>query len=372
MPRNKEKPDYILLISAGLIILFGFIIFTSVSMARMANLAEEGKNLNLFHFLIRQFMTGVLPGLLIAYLVYKLPIKVIKKATPYLLGINLLAVALIFVPGLGLELRGSRRWLKLGPLSIQPTEFLKLSFILYLASWLSNRYNVKEDKSIFSETFIAFLAVCGLVGGLIIAQPDLSTLTVIIATGFVMYFTYRTPISHILTLVLGGGATFALLIFTAPYRLQRVKDLINTSVNLENLPYQAHQALIAIGSGGLLGLGFGMGNQKHGFLPFAISDSIFAAYAEEAGFVGSILLIVLFLIFSWRGLKIAKKKKDFFLSLAAVGISFWIFFQAFVHIGAMVGVLPITGIPLPFISYGRTHFISELAGLGLLLNISKS
>lgn len=372
MARNKEKPDYILLISAGLIILLGFIIFTSVSMTRMASLAESGENLNLFYFLIRQFIIGALPGFLIAYLVYKLPIKIIKKATPYLLALNLLAVALIFVPGLGLEIRGARRWLDLGPLSIQPTEFLKLSFILYLASWLSSRYNVKANKSIFSETFIAFLIVCGLIGGLIIFQPDLSTLTVIIATGFVMYFTYRTPLSHILTLILGGGATFVLLIYAAPYRLQRVKDLINASISHENLPYQAHQALIAIGSGGLLGLGFGMGNQKYGFLPFAINDSIFAAYAEEAGFIGSILLIILFLVFSWRGLKIAKEKKNSFLSLTAVGISFWIFFQAFIHIGAMIGILPITGIPLPFISYGRTHFISELVGLGLLLNISKS
>lgn len=372
MAKSKLKPDYILLISVGLIILFGFIVFTSVSMARMANLTESGENLNLFYFLIRQFVTGVLPGILVAYFVYKLPIKIIKKLTPYLLGLNLLAVALIFVPGLGLEIRGAKRWLKLGSHSIQPTEFLKISFILYLSSWLSNRYNVKENKSLLSETFVAFLAVCGLISGLIIIQPDFSTLIVIIATGFAMYFTYRTPISHILALILGGGVSVALLIFAAPYRLQRVKDLINTSINLENLPYQAHQALIAIGSGGLLGLGFGMSNQKYGFLPFAVSDSIFASYAEEGGLIGSIFLITLFLIFSWRGLKIAKEKGDPFLSLAAVGISFWIFFQAFIHIGAMVSILPITGIPLPFISYGRAHFISELAGVGLLLNISKS
>lgn len=371
MVKNNNKPDLTLLVSAGLIILFGFIIFTSVSMARIAAGAESIEDLNLVHFLFRQFMLGVLPGLLVGFLLYKLPLELIKKLSPILLILNLIAVGLVFAPGLGLTIRGATRWISVGGISFQPSEFLKLTFILYLASWLSGR-SLDKEKQVFSETFIAFGVVCALISGLILLQPDLSTLIVIILSGFVMYFTYRTPLSHILTMGLAGLISLIGLIATSPYRLDRVKALINFGSDPQGMTYQAQQALIAIGSGGLLGIGFGAGNQKYGFLPFAMSDSIFAAYAEEAGFIGSILLIGLFLVFAWRGVKIAKENKDSFFSLVAVGISVWIFFQAFIHIGAMLGILPITGIPLPFISHGRAHFIAELAGLGVLLNISKS
>jgi len=371
MAKHKEKPDYILLICSGLIILLGFVIFTSVSMARVAVVAEEIGELDLAYFLLRQFLFGVLPGVLVGYLMYKIPLEFIKKIAPVLLLISLGLVAMVFVPGIGISLRGARRWLQLGELSIQPGELLKLTFIIYLASWLSSRKDIKKEKRVFSETLIAFGVVCGLISGLFLLQPDLSTLIVIIATGFVMYATYRTPFLHILAMGFGGAIALTGFIALSPYRLERVKDLLNSGVDTEGISYQAHQAFIAIGSGGLFGLGFGMGHQRYGFLPFAMSDSIFAAYAEEAGFIGSVLLIFLFLVFIWRGLKIATKSKGSFPGLIAVGISFWIFFQAFIHIGSMTGVLPVTGIPLPLISYGRTHFIAELAGLGLLLNISK-
>ncbi len=370
MMMNKNKPDYILLVAAGLIILFGFVVFTSVSMANIATYSEDITELNLPYFLFRQFLFGLLPGILIAYLLYKTPIETIKKFSPALLVITLVAVALVFVPGLGLTIRGARRWLQLGSLSFQPSELLKLTFVLYLASWLSNRRTSKKEK-VFSETFIAFVIVCGLVSGLILLQKDLSTLIVIILTGFMMYATYNTPISHLVMMAVGGLVALSSFIVMAPYRLERVRSLFNGG-DVQGASYQAYQALIAIGSGGIFGLGFGMGHQKYGFLPFAMSDSIFAIYAEEAGFIGSLILISLFLVFVWRGVKIAKESRDPFFSLVAVGISFWIFFQAFIHIGSMTGLLPITGIPLPFVSHGRAHFIAELAALGVLLNISKS
>ena len=369
---KSKKPDFILLVTAGLIILLGFIIFTSVSMARIASTTESLEELNLPYFLFRQFAMGVLPGILIGFLLYKLPLEVLKKWAPVILVLNLILVAMVFIPGLGMTSRGATRWISLGGVSFQPSEFLKLTFILYLASWLSSRQDISSDKRVFSETFIAFGAVCGVISGLILLQPDLSTLIVIISTGFAMYFTYRTPLTHIFAMGVGGLSALVLFIATSSYRMQRVRDLLNAGTDLEGLSFQAQQALIAIGSGGLFGLGFGVGHQKYGFLPFAMSDSIFAAYAEEAGFIGSVLLIALFLVFAWRGVKIAKRNKDSFFSLIAVGISFWIFFQAFIHIGSMAGILPITGIPLPFISHGRAHFIAELAGLGVLLNISKS
>ncbi len=373
MVSKKKRPDYILLIVSGLIILLGFMIFTSVSMARVAVTAEDVSQLNLPYFLFRQFLMGVLPGILIGFTLYKIPLETIRKFAPLVLALNLILILMVFIPGLGLTIRGATRWISVGGVSFQPSEFLKLTFILYLASWLSVKRNIEsKDEPFFSETFIAFGVVCILISGLILMQPDLSTLIVIMLTGFAMYFTYRTPWSHIVTMGLGGFVALIGFIAMSPYRMQRVKGLLELGVDTEGLSYQAHQALISIGSGGLTGLGFGIGNQKYGFLPFAMSDSIFAAYAEEAGFLGSVLLILLFLVFAWRGVKIAKRNKDSFFSLVAVGISFWIFFQAFVHIGSMAGILPITGIPLPFISHGRAHFIAELAALGILLNISKS
>ncbi len=365
MPKKTEKIDYSLIISTGLILLFGFLIFTSVSMGVIANSTEEGA-LNLFGAITKQFLFGFLPGLVIAFIAYKIPLDLMKKYAPHLLFLNLILNILVFVPGLGVEVRGASRWISLGGITIQPAEFLKLTFILYLASWLSSKEDKKDKKY-----FLAFIFVSLIVVGLMWLQSDLSTLLVIILSGFSIYFADQTPLSHILTLIVTGGPLFALFILFSDYRLQRVKDLFRYIIELKELPHQAKQALIAIGSGGLLGAGFGMGNQKY-FLPIPESDSIFAAYAEEAGFVGSLLLIILFLFFSWRCFKISKEKRDPFMSLMAVGISFWIFFQAFIHIGAMSGILPITGIPLPFISQGRSHFITELAALGILLNISKS
>lgn len=367
---DNKKPDYILLITAALIILCGFVIFASVSMAHIASHGEEISKLDLWRLLLRQFGTGLLPGLLIAYLFYRAPMETIKKYSPILIMITLVLLALILIPGLGLSIRGARRWLKIGPVSLQVSEFLKLTFILYLASWLSNRKTNKKEK-LFSETFIAFMIVCSLISVLMYFQKDLSTLIVIILSGFVMYATYRTPLSHLITMAIGGVVAFSAFVADEPYRLERIKDFFGAG-DLQNLSHQAYQALIAIGSGGWFGLGLGLGYQKYGFLPFPISDSIFAIYAEEAGFIGSIILILLFLVFTWRGIKIAKGNRDSFCSLIATGVSFWIFFQAFVHIGAMTGILPITGIPLPFISHGRAHLIAEVAALGILLNISKS
>lgn len=371
MVKNNRHPDYGLLISAALIILAGFVIFVSVSMARMAIIEEGVDQVNLNYFLFRQFVFGVLPGIVLGFVAYNTPLEKLRKFAPALLFLSIVLVLLVFVPGVGRTMRGATRWIGIGSFSFQPTEFLKLTFILYLASWLSGRKREKK-KRIFSETLIAFLIFSGFIGGLILLQPDLSTLLVIILTGFVMYFVYGNPLSHIFVIGLGGTLSLVLAVVLTPYRMQRVRDLISSGMDPQGLSYQAQQALIAIGSGGIFGLGFGMGYRKYGYIPLVMSDSIFAAYAEEAGFIGSLVLIGLFLVFAWRGVKIAKESTDPFLGLVATGITFWIFFQAFVNIGSMVGVVPMTGIPLPLISHGRAHFISELAALGILLNISRS
>ena len=222
------------------------------------------------------------------------------------------------------------------------------------------------------QTFVAFLIVIVLTSLLLILQPNISTLGVIVAVGFLIYFLAGTPLWHSLLMVGTGIAALFALIKLAPYRINRWLVFLNPETDPLGIGYQIKQSLIAVGSGGILGLGLGMSRQKFGFLPQPATDSIFAIFSEETGFLGSIILISLFLVILWQGFKISSKVKDRFMQLCALGITCWISLQAFFNIGAMIGLLPLAGIPLPFISYGGSHIAAEMAGMGILLNISKN
>jgi len=231
------------------------------------------------------------------------------------------------------------------------------------------RFFEKEEN--FKYTFIPFLIISAIITLLLMKQSDLSTLVVIISSGAIMYFASGTPLWHIILMALIGGGTFLTLIKLAPYRMKRIMVFLNPDLDPMGIGYQIKQVLIGIGSGGIVGLGLGMSNQKFGFIPQIMSDSIFAIFSEEAGFIGSFGLILLFCLFLFRGFQIAKRTDDMFSKLFAIGFCSWICMQAFINIGAMTGLLPLTGIPLPFISYGGSHVAVELIGVGILLNISK-
>ena len=186
-----------------------------------------------------------------------------------------------------------------------------------------------------------------------------------------MFFALDTPLWHNILIIFLGLICLFLLIKLAPYRMARFLVFLNPNLDPLGIGYQLKQSLIAIGSGGIKGLGFGLSRQKFGFLPSPFSDAIFAVFSEETGFIGSFILIVLFLLFLYQGLKIVKSLRESFLKLTALGITLWITLQAFINIGSMIGLLPLTGIPLPFISYGGSAFIAEMIGVGILLNISK-
>jgi cell division protein FtsW len=247
-----------------------------------------------------------------------------------------------------------------------------------LAAWLASRtpqqgkFNARQSEKNFSQTLLAFLILIGFISGLLILQSDASTLGIIILVGILMYFSSGTPFWHVILITLIGIGGFISAIRLTPYRMKRLMVFLNPETDPLGTGYQIKQALIAVGSGGIFGLGLGMSRQKFGFLPHAMSDSIFAIFSEETGFLGAVILISLFLIFLWRGFKISKKTEDKFSQLTALGISFWIILQAFVNIGAMIGILPLSGIPLPFVSYGGSALIAELIGVGILLNISKN
>ena len=362
----RSHPDYILVGISVVLIIFGILILASVS----APIAQE-KFGTTYHFLNHQLLFGLLPGLILGFFAFRIRLDFLKKMVPFLLLINLILLAMVFLPKIGSDIGTAARWVSIGPFSFQPSEFLKLTFILYLAAWLSKR-NYRNEN--FSHTLFAFLIIIGLISLFLIFQPDISTLGIIVLISAFMYFWTKTPSWHTILMFFGGIGSLFVLIKLAPYRLNRFLVFLNPETDPMGIGYQIKQSLIAVGSGGVAGLGLGMSGQKFGFLPLpqSISDSIFAIMANEMGFIGSLILISLFLIFLWRGFKISKLAQNQFCQLTALGISSWIVLQSFVNIGAMIGILPLTGIPLPFISYGGSALISELVGVGILLNISKN
>ncbi|MFH1509771.1 MAG: putative lipid II flippase FtsW [Candidatus Nealsonbacteria bacterium] len=367
--KTSRKPDHILAGTILALLCLGLLILASVSSSYSFTRFN-----NTYYFLNHQLLFGLLPGLLLGYLAYRINLNKLKKYTPIFLLFTFFLMLLVFVPFLGIKAGNSARWINIGFTTFQPSELLKLTFIFYLASWLTGRKN--KDNPILgkfgiSQTFMAFMVIAGIIIFILVLQSDVSTLGVIIAVGVLMYFTSGTSIrENIMILLLGTGGLIS-LIWLAPYRMKRILVFLNPDTDPMGIGYQLKQSLIAIGSGGLFGLGLGMSSQKLGYLPQTISDSIFAIFSEEAGFLGSFFLLALFLTFAWRGFYIAKQCSDPFLRLIAVGISSWIIIQSFVNIGAMVGVLPLTGIPLPFISYGGSALIITMIGSGILLNISR-
>jgi cell division protein FtsW len=345
------------------------------------------------YFLFHQIINGLLPGIILGFIAFKISIVLLKKYIPFLLLANLALMVAVFIPGIGFSLRGASRWIGVGSISFQPSEFLKLIFILYIASWLGSRVqnNSKtfkhrdnptttlcqnwsravRGKNFGQEALFPFLIIIAFISLLLILQPDISTLGIIVLTASLMYFCAGTFFWHSILIMVMGLTGLLCLIKTAPYRWNRLMVFLHSGFEPMGLGYQVKQAIITIGSGGIFGLGLGAGVQKYGFLPLPMSDSVFAVFAEETGFFGATILLSIFLIFTWQGFNIAKQTKDKFLQLTAFGITCWIIIQTFVNISSTAGILPLTGIPLPFISYGGTHLIAELVGVGILLNISK-
>ena len=356
----SAKPDYVLLFAVGFLILLGIIVLTSVSAA-----FSQAKFGSTTFYLFWYIGFGLLVGGLSAFIAYKTPLSFFKKKSLALLAINLFLMLLVFVPKIGVTAGGASRWINLGFGTFQPSEFLKLTAILYLASWLSNR----QTKLV--SILISFFAVIGVVGLFLVLQRDISTLGVIAICLLAVFFLSGSPVKYNLLIVLTGLAGLTALIKFEAYRLERFLVFIKPDIDPMGLSYQIKQSLIAIGSGGIFGRAPGMSMQKFGFLPQPMADSIFATFAEEWGFIGSLLLLGLFLTFAWRGLALAKRSQDKFYQLTAAGITVWIISQAFINIGSMAGLLPLTGIPLPFISYGGSALIAELVGIGIVLNISK-
>lgn len=363
MKTENRKPDNIILIITIILIFFGAIMIASAGVFFGKSRFDDA-----YFFLKHQVIFGIIPGLLIMFFVSKINYLWWKKISVPLFFIAIVSLVLLFIPGLGTKIQGASRWLALGPISFQPSEFMKLAIILYLAVWLEGR----EGKlSNFKEGLVPFIVIIGLVGLLIIKQPDMGSLGLIILVAIIMFFASGVPLQFIFYLFFGGGLVALILIKLEPYRMNRLTSFLDPSQDPQGIGYQINQALIAVGTGGFLGLGLGHSRQKFNYLPEPVGDSIFAVVCEELGFVGGSLVVVLFLLFALRGYKIAQNAPDTFSRFVAIGITSWVIFQAFINIMAITGFMPLTGIPLPFISYGSTSLIFVLTGVGILLNISK-
>lgn len=284
-----------------------------------------------------------------------------RFALPAMVGVMVLLVA-VFIPGFGVRALGAHRWLNFGLFILQPAEAAKLVLIVYLAAWFS----AKEK-----ERLGAFLLLTGIIFGLVMLEPDLGTAVIIAITALIMYFLSGAPVKHFALLLPVIAVAIVILAVSSPYRFRRLTTYLNPNIDPLGASYQIRQVLLSLGSGGISGIGIGKSRQKYEYLPEANTDSIFAIIGEETGFIGTTFVAGAFAFFVWRGFRIAARAADPFGTLLAAGVASWVGIQSVLNIGAMSALFPLTGIPLPFISYGGSSLVILLAASGIVLNISR-
>ena len=351
-----KRIDFFLLASVVALTIFGlFMIYDASSFVAFRDFSDK------YHY-VKDQIFWIIFGVLALFFFFRFDYhKFYNLAIPILLTCLSLLV-MVFIPGIGVKLLGARRWIDLRFALLQPSEFAKLALAIYLAAWFSG----KEKGRL-----IAFLLLIFTLLGLVILEPDMGTAAIILFEAFMLYFLsgakvfYFVVLAPILAVV---GFIFAKL---EPYRAARLSTFLNSSDNISTSSYHIRQILIALGSGGLTGVGLGNSLQKYAYLPENATDSIFAIVAEELGFIGSVFVILVFLVVIWRGFSIALNAKDQFGKLLAGGITSFLAAQIIVNLCAQTALLPLTGIPLPFISYGGSALIIDLASIGILLSIGR-
>ncbi|KQL44127.1 rod shape-determining protein RodA [Brevibacillus choshinensis] len=361
MSKVRSAPDFVIIFATLFLLGIGIVMVYSAS----AIVAQKAPFNDPYFFAKRQLIFALL-GITAMYVTMNIDYWVWKQwAKPgFYASIGLLILVLI----VGIEVNGSKSWLGFGAFGIQPGEFAKLGVVAFLARWLADN---QKQIVLFRKGLIPALAIPMACFGLIMLQPDLGTGTVLTGTAIVMIFAAGARISHFAALGMVGVAGFIGLILSAPYRIKRITSFLDPWSDPLNTGYQIIQSLYAIGPGGLLGLGLGQSRQKHLYLPEPYNDFIFSIVAEELGFIGGTLILLLFLLLLWRGMRTAITAPDLFGSLLALGIIGMIAIQVIINIGVVTGMFPVTGITLPFLSYGGSSLTLMLTGVGVLLNISR-
>ncbi len=363
-PPRYHDPDWWLFAILLTLVMFGTVMIFSATFPDTAGTGGAGQ----YGTLVRQLIYVMIgtAGLLVAMQVdYH---RYARWSVHGMAAILLVLAVLVFVPGVGTEVYGARAWIYFGPLSIQPSEFAKLAMILYMAAWFAGKGG--RVRSV-SSGLAQFCVVMALLIGLLMLEPDLGTASLVATVGVAMFFVAGAAPVQFAALLIASGAGFLAMALSASYRRDRLLLFLNPDTDLANRGWQLFQARLALGSGGLFGVGLGASRQKFSWLPAAHNDAIFAVIGEELGLVGATVIVGLFVVLAYHGYRIAMRAPDTFGTLIAVGITTWIVFQAAYNIGGVTLAIPFTGIPLPFISAGGSSLVVAMTAVGILLNISR-
>ncbi|MCM3337083.1 stage V sporulation protein E [Paenibacillus sp. MER TA 81-3] len=362
MVKARTAPDLWLIVSVLSLLAIGIVMVYSAG--AVVAYHDYGDS---FYFVKRQLLFAVL-GLVAMFFTMNTDYHVWKRYAKIGLIICFALLVIVLIPGIGNVRGGARSWLGIGSFGIQPSEFMKLAMVIFLAKMLSEE---QSRITLFTQGLLPPLGIMGAAFAMIMLQPDLGTGTVMVGASLLVIFTAGARIKHLMSLVLVGVAGFVGLVLAAPYRLQRITAFLDPWQDPLGAGYQAIQSLYAIGPGGLIGLGLGASRQKYNYVPEPQTDFIFSILAEELGFIGGVAVLLLFLILVWRGMRAAMTAPDTFGSLLAAGIVGIVAVQVIINIGVVIGLMPVTGITLPLISYGGSSLTLMLTALGILLNISR-
>ncbi len=361
---KKKRADYLLLTYFLILIVFGLIMLTSAS----SPVGQERFG-DAYYFIKSQLIKGILPGIFLFIFFSKWDYHKLKKYVWIFFTIMILSLILVFIPHVGSTLgTNAHSWIALPWFTFQPSEFAKLGLIIFMSYLLVERTEKLDD---FKQGFLFILGWSCLPLVLVLLQPDLGTLSILFVIMFGMLYVAEIKLQYLLGLIGVGMAGFLAMIIAAPYRVNRLMTFLHPELDPQGVGYHINQAFLAIGSGGWLGRGIGQSLQKFQYLPEVSADSIYAVIAEELGFIFAFGLIILLFLIASRGLRLSKRAPDQFGRLLSAGIIIWFIFQSFVNIGAMVGIMPLTGIPLPFVSHGGTSLAIAIGAVGILINISK-
>lgn len=361
--RFRQLDPVIVGLSLGLLVL-GFAMLMSAT--GPVAVQRTGDSLYLVK---RQLAFGLLPGSLLFIFFSLIDYRVWKRYAFFALVGCFALLLLVYVPGVGSRVGGSLSWVTIAGFRFQPSELVKLGFLIYLAAWFSSRSDTLLRD--WRESLVPFVGTLGAIVLLLVLQPDTGSMTVIAGTAVLLYLVAGAPVIWFVGMVTFGAGLFWLLIKTSPYRAARFMTFLRPELDPKGIGYHINQAILAVASGGWLGLGYGKSRQKFLYLPEVEADSIFAVMSEELGFLVTLIVLTAFAALVWRCFVIARQSKDRFGSYLAAGVGIWIAIQAGLNIGSMIGILPITGVTLPFISHGGTSLAITLAAVGLVAGIPK-
>lgn len=360
--RRLHRPDYAFFLLIAVLAIFGLLMVLSAGSVQSFRLKGNG------YYFFSQQLIALAVGLAAFYMCQRIHYSYWKKLATPMMILAVILLAAIFIPGVGYSYGGASRWINLQFTLFQVSEFAKLALVIYLATWFEQK---RDQIRNFYDGFVPFVGILGVLAILVMLEPDMGTMSILAGIGLVMFFIAGASLRHIALTAGVAAASVAALIAVAPYRINRFLTFLDPSKDTLGTGYHIQQALVAIGSGGLFGLGFNNSLQKHFFLPEPMNDSIFAIISEELGFFTAAAVIVAFAFLAVRGLRIAKYAPDTFSRLLVTGVITWVVLQAMINIAAMLSLVPLTGVPLPFISLGGSSLVVLMAAMGIVMNVSK-